>query len=288
MGRTSAGSSSNRSTAMKSAIHANRNGSSEATLRLAPVLLLAVALVFPAFAFGQANEGEGKVEGGYVVHQSIELGGHITDFSGSTDLWDTFVNLKSGPRLLDQSLELHSINHNGYLFDDLTTSSFGYGGDPNNVTMLKISKGHAYNFTASFRRDRNFWDYDLLANPLNPTVAVPTLTNPNRPYPISPHGFETVRRNTDLNLTILPESKVRVRLGYNRNVSEGGSFSSVHEGTEALLDQQWRNGLDAYSVGVDLRFLPRTTFSYDQFWFFYKGDTAWFDQLNAPGNRKLN
>ena len=271
---------------MKTAIHTDRNGSSEATLRLAPVLLLAVALVFPAFAFGQTNEGEGKEMGGYVVHQSIEFGGHLTDFGGSTDLWDTFVNLKSGARLLDQSLELHSPNHNGsLLFDDLTTSAFGWGGDPNNLATLKVSKGHAYNFTATFRRDRNFWDYDLLANPLNPTA--PGTSNPIRPYPISPHEFATVRRNTDLSLVILPESKVRIRFGYNRNVSEGGSLSSIHEGTDALLDQQWRNGLDAYSMGVDFRFLPRTTFSYDQFLFFYKGDTAWYDQLNAPGNRIL-
>src|SRR5256885_10425333 len=40
----------------------------------------------------------------------------------------------------------------------------------------------------------------------------------------SPHRFEIVRRMTDYNLTFFPQSRVRLRLGYGRNVSAGPSF----------------------------------------------------------------
>ena len=43
----------------------------------------------------------------------------------------------------------------------------------------------------------------------------------------------------DYNLTLLPQSKIRFRLGYSRNVNEGPSFSSLHQGTEALLLQNY-------------------------------------------------
>ncbi|MDP9268960.1 MAG: hypothetical protein M3P27_11645 [Acidobacteriota bacterium] len=217
---------------------------------------------------------KGEVMDGYEVHQSIEFGGHVVDFSGNGSMWDTFVNQSSGPRLLNQSLDMRSIDHNGLLFDELHESSFGYGGDPNNVTRFMVSKARIYTFSASFRRDRNYWGYDLLANPLNPPTSVP-----NVPVLTSPHRFEVVRRMTDINLTLAPQSPVRVRLGYARNVSEGPSFSSIHQGTEGLTAQMWRNGLDTYRVGVDLRLIPRTVFSYDQFISVFKGDT--FQQLNS-------
>ena len=54
------------------------------------------------------------------------------------------------------------------LFDDLTLSSSGWGGDPENITRARVSKYHVYDFTGLFRRDQNYFDYDLLANPLNP------------------------------------------------------------------------------------------------------------------------
>jgi len=215
---------------------------------------------------------KGEVWNGYEVHQSIEFGGHITDYTGSGALWNTYVNQYSGPRLLNQTLDLRSLNHEGLLFDELHLSNFGYGGDPNNVTRLSLFKHNWYDFSASFRRDRNFWDYNLLANPLNPVVS-----NPSIPVTVSPHRFEVVRRDMDFRLTLAPQSRFRVRLGYNHNVSQGPSLFSVHEGTDTVLSQRWRNGTDTYQIGLDFRFLPRTNISYDQFITSYKGDTNWVD-----------
>jgi len=105
---------------------------------------------------------------GYELKQSAEFGGRIADFSGNQGTWDTFVNLGSGPRLLEYSLDMHSPTHTGLFFDDLTFSNFGYGGDPINVSRLHVLKGTLFNLNASFRRDRNVFDYNLLANPLCP------------------------------------------------------------------------------------------------------------------------
>src|SRR5579859_203162 len=97
-------------------------------------------------------------------------------------------------------------------------------------------KGTLYNFQGSFRRDKNFFDYNLLANPLNPSNS-----NPNVPIPVSPHLFETTRNMTDFNLNLFDQAPVRLRLGYGRYNNDGTAFSSTHQGTEGLLLQPTRN-----------------------------------------------
>ena len=51
------------------------------------------------------------------------------------------------------------------LLDDLTAFSSGFGGDPNNFAKMDFSKGKLYEFSGMFRRDRQYFDYDLLGNP---------------------------------------------------------------------------------------------------------------------------
>jgi hypothetical protein len=208
---------------------------------------------------------------GYVIHQTIDLGGHIVQHSGSDAVYDTMVNLQSGPRILAYSLDLRAVDSaHGILFDRLSTNSFGYGGDPNSVSMLSMSKGRIYDLRASFRRDRQYFDYDLFANPLIPPTSVPYV-----PVLDSPHLYNTVRRMLDINLKLAPLSVITVRLDYNHNVMEGPSNSTVHVGTEALLTQFTRNATDGWDAGVDWKPLARTSFSYDEFISTYKGDTSW-------------
>jgi hypothetical protein len=240
-------------------------------------LLLFVALT--AASSQQGAEGQGIDSGNYSIKQSVEFGYRFTDFTGNQSTYDTFVNLQQGPRLLDMTLEMRSVNHQGLVFDRLYLSNFGYGGDPNNVSRLRIGKNKWYDFEASFRRDQNVWNYSLLANPLNPVSTfanAPAGFNPVIGF--SPHLFNTRRRMADYNLTLLPQSKIRFRLDYSRNVNEGPSFSSLHQGTEALLLQNWRNTVNAYRLGADFKLLPRTNITYDQIWNYYKGDTGLADQ----------
>ena len=224
---------------------------------------------------------EGINSGNYNFQQTAELGYRWTSFTGNQAVFDTFLNLHDGMRLLDYSLNIRSLNHNGALFDNLYFTNFGYGGDPNNASFLRIYKNKWYSFSGQFRRDLNFWDYDLLANPLNPPNAF--INNLN-----SPHSFHTARRMSDLNLILMPQSQVRVRLGYNRNISDGPALSSLHEGTEALLFEDWMTTVNTYQIGVDVRVLPKTNISYDQFFNYYKGDTSFLDQPLSPNTFYLS
>lgn len=242
------------------------------TLPAACVVALAMALgnAIPCDA-QDAPTPTDNIRYGYTIHQSIELGGHIADTGGSGAVYDTMINLQSGPRILEQSLDLRALDPTkALLFDHLSTNSFGYGGDPTSVSFLNISKGKLYDFRGTFRRDRQYFDYDLMVNPL-----IPPNSSPFVPILDSPHLFNTVRRMTNLDLTLAPLSRISVRLGYNHNISQGPSYSTIHEGAEGLLTQFWRNSDDFWTAGIDWKPLKQTSFSYDQFVSHYKGDTTW-------------
>lgn len=225
--------------------------------------------------------------GAYVAAGSIEAGYRFSDVSGAqfpclsntaglcnyTGVYDTFVDEREGPRVFEQTLSLRSVGQAGVLFDNLFVSSFGWGGDPENVARLRVSKRKAYDFSALFRRDYQRFDYNILANPLNPSNSVP-----NIPIINSPHAFDTVRRMTDINLTLAPQSPISVRLGYNRSRIQGSSFASFHmpRGTDIQPAVPYNNTNDGFRAGVDLKFLPRTTLSFDGIVNWYKNDTFWF------------
>ncbi|HZL25192.1 MAG TPA: hypothetical protein VFC39_01535 [Acidobacteriaceae bacterium] len=219
---------------------------------------------------------------GYTVHQSVDFGGHIVSQAGSGAMYDSLVNIQSGPRVLDFSLNLvWALPGRALLFDRLSTDSFGYGGDPNNVSTLNFSKGKLYDFRGTFRRDRQYFDYDLLANPLIPPTSTPFV-----PLLDSPHLFNTVRRMTDLDLTLAPLARVSYRLDYAHIIMQGPSYSTIHEGAEGLLMQFWRNGTDTWNGGIDWKVDPHTTISFDEFVMHYKGDTSW--QLTGLNNALSN
>ena len=228
-----------------------------------------------------------KPFGDYVVTQSFELGYRFVDVTNRkaspgapTDLsmYNTLVNLHQGPRLLQQSISFQSPSHTGLLFDDLSLSSFGFGGDPNDVVRARVSKYNWYDFTGLFRRDWNFFDYNLFVNPLNPSTS-----NPSIPVLHSPHSYDTVRRMLDLGLTIAPQQVFSVRLAYNRNTFEGNSASTIPEASddeliETQLIQKNRVNTDGYRFGIDFRGVPKTIFSYDQFITHSKYGSTWSDQ----------
>src|SRR5689334_6995607 len=154
-----------------------------------------MVLLLPCLAAGQTGSGqqEGISSGGYTIHQSIEAGYRYTDRSGSEAMYGTLVDLQSGPRILEQTLSMQSETHESLFFDNLYVNSFGWGGDPNNLLRARIDKNKWYNFNATFRRDYNYFDFNLLANPLNPATA-----SPAGPVETSPHDTYTRRRMTDI------------------------------------------------------------------------------------------
>src|SRR5580700_7447354 len=263
---------------------------------LALFFLLAILASSPISQAQNSSETMGKDSGDYNIQQSIEAGGRTSSINGNMDTYDTFVNLGPGVRLFDYTFEMRSLDHHGLLFDNLSVSNFGYGGDPNNVTRLRISKNKWYDFRGLFRRDKNFWNYNLFANPLNPAslnplgsettgciVSPPSAAHPGLagycsspavPQDNSLHSQYLVRRMQDYDLTLLPQSTMRFRLGYSRNRNEGPSLYTTDGGTISAFNQTDSYTTNAYRAGVDFRVLPRTTLSYDQFLSYFKQDNV--------------
>src|SRR5271170_5452793 len=251
------------------------------------VFLLVAMLSSASLCRAQNNAGETKGidSGDYNIQQAIEAGYRSTWINGNTNTYDTFVNLGSGLRLFDYTLDMRSLDHKGFLFDNLSFSNFGYGGDPNDVTRLRIGKNKLYDFRVLFRRDQNICYDNLLANPLNPAAVSPpgSLTTgcyvgpPTGAFPQgapaycsspsvainnSPHALDLVRRMQDYDLTLLPNSAVQVRLGYSRNRDEGPGFFTTDGGTISDFNENYSYTTNAYRAGVDFKILPRTTISY--------------------------
>lgn len=233
--------------------------------------------------------------GGYVAAGSIEAGYRFTDVSGSsfgcgspggicnyTGMWNSLENLRQGPRLFEQSLSLRSEGSAGILFDNLYESTFGWGGDPENVARLRMDKRKVYNLTVQFRRSYSLFDYNILANPLNPSTSLPNPQLPaglSTPFQLtSPHETNIARRMTDINLQLAPQSKISVRLGYNRVRTENNNvftFTTFHMpmGTDIQPNLFYNYTNNQWRGGIDLKIIPRTTISFDGSVSYYKNDT---------------
>jgi len=223
----------------------------------------------------QTSETPGKTSGDYNTQQNIEFGYRDSLIHGNLSNYDTFLNYGSGWRLFDYNLDVHSANHHGLLFDDLSFNNFGYGGDPNSVSRLRVDKNKWYDFRATYRRDEYFFNYNLLANPLNTT---------NFPTPVaianSPHALNYDRHMQDYDLLLLPESRLRFRLGYSR-VSTGGPGGAGYEPTDAAPASNVQAITNEYRLGLDYRGLSRTTLSFDELLSYTRVNTFVADQ-NFP------
>jgi len=252
--------------------------------RANPAFLLAAALIFATAAkaqdpelpgqgpMQQTSETPGKTSGNYITQQNIEFGYRDSTIHGNLSNYDTFLNYGSGWRLFDYDLDMHSVNHRGLLFDDLSFNNFGYGGDPNSVSRLRIDKNKWYDFRAMYRRDEYFFNYNLLANPLNPTTFPTPVAIVN-----SPNALNYDRHMQDYDLLLLPESRLRFRLGYSR-VSTGGPGSTGYEPTSAVVGNNVQAITNEYRLGLDYRGLPRTTLSFDELLNYTRVNTSVADQ----------
>ncbi len=231
------------------------------------------------------------VQNGYVVHQAVDLGGHVAGIFGSKDMYDTLVNIQSGPRVLGETFTLRAVPGSKHpLFDTLTAFSSGFGGDPNNFAKMDFSKGKIYEFSGMFRRDRQYFDYDLLGNalipggqsiPIGPGGSLGSYAWPQMNE--TPFKFNTVRRMTDTNLTIFPISKVTFRVAYSQNIFQGPTLSpgGYGPGVFGMLTQEnMRNSNDDFIGAVDWKPWQQTKFTFEEEVNHYKEDSYY---TLAPG-----
>ena len=251
-------------------------------------------LIAAGTAAAQAPEAAGpseaipthfSVPAGYSSHQAIEIGGHISGVTGSPAMYSTLVNQQSGPRILSQTFRMRALPGTKHgLVDSLTAISGGFGGDPYSFAKLNFSKGTKYDFSGLFRRDRQYFDYDLLGNPNITTgksipiglggaagsFAWPQLQQ-------SPQLFNTVRRMTDTHLTVFPLSKITYRAGYSQNIFQGPSLTSSGyqiAGSYALLLQELqRNSTDDFMGAIDWKPIEGTKLTFEEQIDHFKGNS---------------
>ncbi len=232
-----------------------------------------------------APDARMSVPNGYAVHQSVDVGGRIAGLTGSGAMYDTLVNLQSGPRVQGETFELRALpGQKNTLVDSLRLIGSGFGGDPNSFAKLDFSKGSLYDFSGLFRRDRQYFDYDLLDNPNVPggqSIAIGPAAAPTGKFAWpqvlqSPVLFNTVRRMTDTNLTLFPLSKVTYRAGYSQNVFQGPSLTpSGYQFAkyDAILQEYQRNSSDDFTGAVDWKPVRGTTLTFEERVDHYKADS---------------
>ena len=238
-------------------------------------------------------EAQVSAPAGYTIHQTVDLGGRIANTTGSGAMYDTLVNLQSGPRVLGETFEMRALpGKKNTLVDSLSAIGSGFGGDPNNFTKLDASKGKIYEFSGLFRRDRQYFDYDLLGNPNIPGGQSIPIGPANAPtgsfaWPQvnqSPVLFNTVRRMTDTSLTIFPLSKVTFRAGYSQNIFQGPSLSPSgypFAKYDAILEEYQRNSTDNFTAGIDWKPVQGTKLTLEEEIDHYKADSYF---TMAPGD----
>lgn len=267
-----------------------------AAVALGLVMFAILFMTSPTWAQDDSTESQGKDSGNYNIQQTVDFGYRWTGINGNIDTYDTFINLGSGVRLFDYSLDMRSLNHQGIFFDNLSFSNFGYGGDPNNVSRLHLDKNKWYDFEVLFRRDKSFWDYNLWANPFNPAALNPAgspttgciVSPPSSAHPGLPgfcsnpaiaaqnsaHAEDLVRRMQDYDLTLFPQSRIRFRLGFSHDRDEGPGFFTTDSGTVPAFPEAFSYTMNAFRAGMDIHVAPRTTVSYDQFLNYFKQDNV--------------
>ena len=80
------------------------------------------------------------------------------------------------------------------------------------------------------------------------------------------------RHMQDYDLTLLPQSRVRFRLGFSRNSNQGPANGTIEGGEEPLLTQALLYRTSSYRMGVDYRGIPKTTLSFDEILTYSKVD----------------
>jgi len=248
---------------------------------------VAILLLMTATALGQAAPAPAEAtQDGFAIHQTADLGGHMVNRSGSGAMYDTLINIQSGPRVLGETFTMHALEGTKHpLLDSLSVFSSGFGGDPNNFAKMDFSKEKLYEFSGVFRRDRQYFDYDLLGNPSIPggqTIPYGLVANVATAGSLlwpqvtqSPVMFNSVRRMTDLNLTILPLSKVSFRVGYSHNIFQGPTLSpgrSVGK-YDMLLQEYQRNSTDDALGAIDWKPNPHTKITFEELIDHYKADS---------------
>jgi hypothetical protein len=178
----------------------------------------------------------GENTGNYNITQSFETGyrWHLVD--GNLGMYRTVNNYGNGLRLLGSSLSVNSRDGHGNWFDEILLNTLGLGNDPYESASLRVQKNGLYRYDMLWRM-QDYYSPGL-------TVAA------------GAHLRDTSRRIQDHDITLLPQSKFRFRVGYSRNTENGPALSSAQEfdpnGPGFPTFMNVRREWNEYRVGGDI------------------------------------
>jgi hypothetical protein len=122
-------------------------------------------------------------------------------------MYDSTVNYGNGIRLLSSSLTVQSRDGHGSLFDHLLITTQGLGNDPYQSAVLRIEKNKLYRYDIMWR----------LTKYVDPAINVS----------FGEHAMNTTRTMQDHDLTLFPDAKYKLFLGYSRNLETGPALTTI-------------------------------------------------------------
>ncbi|BDC50894.1 hypothetical protein F183_A32100 [Bryobacterales bacterium F-183] len=188
---------------------------------VAPFLILTVASAQPTVA--PTNELVGTNRGTnvseYNIRNSFEVGYRFRSVGGDLGKFRSDVNFGNGLRVLGSSLYVNSRDGKGHLFDELVISTQGLGNDPYQSAMLRLQKNKTYRYDMMWRSNDYF----------NPAAAIAR----------GQHLMNTTRQLQDHDLTLFPQAKYQLYMGFSRNTQNGPAWTTTnlleHIGDEFTL-----------------------------------------------------
>jgi hypothetical protein len=179
--------------------------------------------------------------GGFEVTSSIEIGVRGLDVNGDHDKYRSDLNYRPGFRIFDSSFMLENKSAGARPFDSLLVQSSGWGSDPQGTFRLNMDRIGIYKFDSNVRRVRYF--NNLKNHAVN--FSQPVSTG-------SEHRANTLHHFGDFDLTLLPERKVRYRVGYSFNNTEGPGTNTIRfSGDEYQVNSTTKTHSDDFRLGVE-------------------------------------
>ena len=224
-------------------------------------------------------ETVGPVKGndwdGYNLVNSFETGYRLLSVSGNLDKYRSDENFGNGVRLLSSFFSVNSKDGKGHYLDEFLLTTEGLGGDPYESVRLKMSKNRLYEYNFSWRKNDYF-------NPGLTTDGQQGL-----------HLLDTSYTLQDHDLTLFPQSRIRVFLGYTRSAQNGAGISSLQlfnttgpsdpTGDIFPVFTNVKRGQNEYRLGAELHWLG-FTLNVLHGWEDFKDDTPFSRSGSVPGD----
>ncbi len=200
-----------------------------------------------------------RIQGDYNIIQSWELGYRYSLIGGDEGKYRSDVNYGNGVRLLSSYLTINSKDGHGKYFDEIVLTTQGLGNDPYESATLRVQKNGLYRYDMQWRLNSYF--------------------NPGLDTAEGLHLENTQQRWQDHDLVLFPQGKIRLKVGYSRNMEDGPALTTTNlfeneRGNIFTLFSNVKREYNSYRAGADMEVMGFRISVLGR-WEFYKEDTPY-------------